>query len=108
MTPFIEVANVLTSEVATCATAKGKTLSTDKLREIERWLAAHFYSMRDPLFKSNKTADASAVYNDRSYLEVAEALDKSGCLASFFSQKKVSGFWLGKAVSDQIPYVDRD
>jgi hypothetical protein len=108
MAPFIEMAGALVDRVSTCATAKSVTLTTTELRIIEELLAAHFYSLRDPLYRSKKTADASAEFNTRSYLEEAKLMDPSGCLTKFTSGKNIGVTWLGKPKSTQTDYVDRD
>lgn len=113
---FIEEAGALTDRVATCATGKGVTLTDTELRLIEANLAAHFYSFRDQLYQSKKTADASAVFQGKTgmgldfspYGQKAKLLDHSGCLAQFDSGRNIGIEWLGKKKSDQIDYVDRD
>lgn len=37
-------------------------LSDDHLKEIERWLSAHFIAIRDPKIRSEATDDAQAAY----------------------------------------------
>lgn len=116
LTPFIEIANALVSRVATCATNKGTPLSATELELLERWLAAHYYCVMDPLYKSKKTGDASATFEGKSdmylmgsrYGQAALSLDYSGCLAKVGSGelgKNTAGLeWLGKPPSDQIDY----
>ena len=43
VTPFLKAANLLVTDVLT-----GLGYSDDLLKEIERWLAAHFVAIRDP------------------------------------------------------------
>lgn len=46
LTPFIDSANVLVNRVA--ASPCGSGLSDTTLKEIEKWLSAHFASVSDP------------------------------------------------------------
>ena len=118
--PFVRAANLVTNRVAACALEKGITLSTDELREIETWLAAHFYAKVDRTYAHKRTRDAWGTFDGKTgmYLEAtlygqtAVILDYSGCLASMNAEngdRKVAvGFWLGKPPSQQIPYQERD
>ncbi len=80
---FMQSAAAITSEVLSST-----TLSSDLKKEIERWLAAHFISMRDQRVKSEKTGDASFTYEGNTgmglkftrYGQQAMALDISGSL----------------------------
>lgn len=108
LTPFIDVANVMIDDVVTCAATKGITHSAAKLRQMERLLAAHYYTISDPLYKSKQTADASATFMDRSYLEAAKMLDNSGCLTAAVSGQRAGLTWLGKPPSEQYDYDERD
>ena len=116
LTPFIEAANSLVSRVATCATTRGITLSAAELELIERWLAAHFYSVSDRPLQEEKTLDAFGKFqgktdmglNSSYFGQTAKDVDPSGCLASLTSRKRITMNWLGKAKSDQIDYRDRD
>lgn len=107
LTPFIRSANLLVSRVATCATAKGKTLTDAELKEVELWLAAHFYTQRDPLYTRKKTERAEGEFTKQDYLSVAKMLDTSGCLETIISKKSVGLIWLGteQSVRDQLEDV---
>jgi hypothetical protein len=121
MAAFLQTANVMVTYVDSCDTRN--LLSDDQLKQIEIWLAAHFYSVRDQLYSSNKTADAEAdfqtgvkgegSYDTTDYGRQAMALDITGCLANLNDQakngKRVASLnYLGKRVSRQIEYQDRD
>lgn len=116
ISPFIEAATILVDRVATCATARSETLTTDQLHIIETYLAAHFYAHRDPQYQEKQTEKASAVFQGKTGMglestywgQTAMTLDTSGCLASFGRGTRASLNWLGKAPSDQIDYIDRD
>ena len=84
--PFIAVADSLvTSKVA------GQGLSDAELKEITRWLAAHFVAVADPRAKSEKTDEAQATYfmgkegtglDATSYGQQVKILDTTGSLAN--------------------------
>lgn len=111
--PFIEAAAVLVDRVETLDT--GSILTTANLVQIETYLAAHFYALRDQLFSEKKTGDASAVFQGKtemgldftSYGQMAKVLDVTGALASF-GKKILQVIWAGLPPSDQTDYVDRD
>lgn len=105
---FIQTANILTDKVAECAIDKGTPLSAAVLKEIERYLAAHFYSVYDSRYLKKKTERASGEFALLPFLDQAKLLDTSGCLDSFTSNKTARMDWLGKPPSTQIDYVDRD
>lgn len=118
LAPFIRAASRIVDRVATCATNKGVTLSSDELTDIETWLAAHAYSMSDKPFASKSTDKASAKYSGQTgmYLEAtlygqtAVTLDPSGCLRAVANAegKVASGFWAGRPPSAQTDYTARD
>ena len=108
---FIDAASILVDKVAECAIERGHTLSDSQLRHIETYLAAHFYTGRDPRYKSKQTERARASYfgKDDQYLDMAKLLDTSGCLDQLGREQHYMEFaWLGKVPSEQIDYVDRD
>lgn len=117
--PFIDSATVIVDRVATCATAREKTLTSSELELIERWLAAHFYACAPDQAKESKTTGrASAKYQGKTgmYLEstkfgqMAVTLDYSGCLVAIASEmkKKAGAVWMGFRPSEQTDYDDRD
>lgn len=116
LTPYIDTASSVVDDVVACAARKGKTLSDAKLELIERWLAAHHYAVMDKPFQSSSTAGASASYNGQTamgynatlYGQSAINLDSSGCLRNIDSNQKASMKWLGKPVSEQTLYENRD
>lgn len=113
---FVIAASVVVTRVKACAADKGMTLSTDELREVETWLAAHFFKMSDRQYSSRSTLDASGQFGGQvgmgieatTYGQTALALDYSGCLTAIMKRQFASGYWLGKAPSEQTDYVDRD
>lgn len=116
LTPFIDTATAIVNRVAACAILKGKTLTSEELELIERWLSAHFYTMMDPTFKSRSTASASGSWRgsdgmklDASlYGQQAKMLDYSGCLESFEKRQVIRVEWLGKPPSTQTDYEERN
>lgn len=109
VTPYITAANLLITRVNTCATNKGITLTSAELEQMERWMAAHFYTVRDQRYIEKWTEKAKGMFDRKNdYAATAKALDPSGCLAAFLSGKRLVAAWLGKAPSDQTDYEDRD
>lgn len=112
--PYVDSANSLTTDVSECAIDRGVTLSAAKLELIERWLSAYFYTRMDPIYQSKSTAGASAGFvqdttaTPERYKAGAIALDPSGCLKSLLLGARARIHWLGKPVSEQTDYVDRD
>lgn len=97
--PFIEVSNMLVSEHCS-----SEGYSETKMEMIERWLAAHFYAIRDPRPRSEQAGDVQESFqfridlglNQTRYGQMAmllcpnlKALDKNGGV-------KPGAFWLGK------------
>ena len=109
LTPFIEVANALVTEL--CLTSG---YDATRLELIERWLSAHFYAVRDPRvgFETVKGVGQSFTrkidYGLRvtHYGQQALLLDTAGNLASLNKRTKdgakgTAGVsWLGKGTSD--------
>src|SRR5207249_294049 len=99
--------------VSSCAAGKGLNLTTEELREVETWIAAHLYTKSDPVYTSRTTSAASGVFvrapnNPEPYKDGAIAIDPSGCVNAALNQLRAGGFWLGKAPSEQTDYKDRD
>jgi len=85
LTPFITAANVTIDALLT-----SRGLSTDQLKEIERWLTAHFAVIRDrQASKEMIGGDTSIEYEGEhgmyldhtSYGQMVRVLDTSGILA---------------------------
>jgi hypothetical protein len=119
LTAFIRAANLLTNKVQSNDT--GGLLNANDLKEIETYLAAHFYTFRDQQYASSKTDDSSDTYQGQTgmyfessfYGQTAKMLDVTGYLANLEDKakkgrKKVDITWLGKPKSAQIPYEQRD
>ena len=84
LTPFINIANQLVTEL--CADSD---YSDDRLLEIERWLSAHFYTVRDQRAASEKAGSVAISYQykigmllqNTRYGQQALILDTAGNLA---------------------------
>jgi len=95
---FITSANILTNKVNTV----GEITATTQLKEIERWLAAHFVCIRDPQAASEKAGPVSQKlqekvalnFNQTRYGQQALILDTSGYLASLQKSAEDGGLKL--------------
>lgn len=97
LTPYIDTANSVVTSAAAKAVENGESYADSTLELMERWLAAHYYTVMDPLYKSKSTDRASASFNERSYKDVALELDPLGYLAEVIAKHRARGFWLGRA-----------
>src|SRR5690606_1442192 len=92
LAPFITVAHVTVENTLAAAGVDEATL-----KEIERWLAAHFACVRDPRVRNKSVDDASVSYEGRfgmarglestQYGQQALALDYTGTLARLGERK---------------------
>lgn len=89
--PFIVTAVLLVNEELL-----DKGLSANRLKEIARWLAAHFLAVREPRLLSEQAGRAQAKYEGGAidkrlmstrYGQQAIALDPTGVLAGLSEQK---------------------
>ena len=106
MFPFIAVANELVTE---CCSSDDYT--STRLELIERWLSAHFYTVRDPRAESEKAGSVSERFQSKvdlgfdtsHYGQMAMRLDTEGCFAALNERMKkgkqatVGVTWLGTA-----------
>lgn len=91
ITPFIEVANALVTEL--CASSG---YDDTRLELIERWLAAHFYSVRDAGRLTERAGPVSKQIESRVDLgfdvtrhgQMAMRIDTAGNLAALNEQSK--------------------
>lgn len=56
ITACLTIANLMTTNI--CAASTNPALGADELKEIERWLAAHFAAIRDPVALRAKIGDS--------------------------------------------------
>lgn len=109
LTGFVSDASLIIDDVVTCAAGYGVTYSDARLQSMEKWVAAHLYTISDRRFLEEKDGKASGKYGFTKYSEAALALDKTGCLAGILKgTQTIKAFWMGKRPSEQIDYVDRD
>lgn len=108
---FIEAANSLVTAVCV---PKGYDATT--LARIEKWLAAHFYTNRDPRATSESAGPVSQSYQHREdlgfdsshYGQTAMRIDYLGALAALNAQAKKGGkvtvglYWGGSYTPNQI------
>ncbi len=105
LTPFISVASLLVDRVAEDTGAP----TDEVLLEIETWLAAHFYCIRDPRTVSERAGDVWATYQSKvalgldvtHYGQMAMRLDPTGVLKSIndtkrINTRRVGAFWMGE------------
>lgn len=104
--PFIEAANMLVTQ---CCNGLAVEYSTTELAIIEKYLAAHFYTDRDPRAESEKAGPVAEKFQSKvdlglstsHYGQRAMLLDYHGGLASLNKQvrdgvkKTVGVVWLG-------------
>lgn len=104
LTPFIAASNELVTECCS-----DSSYDATRLEMIERWLAAHFYAIRDPRAASEKAGSVSANYQYKvdlnlavtTYGQMAMILDTAGSLAALNIRtakglkKVVALTWLG-------------
>lgn len=101
---YIDQAGVVTDLIATA----DSTLADNRLAFIEALLAAHYYSLKDPLYKSRTVGQASATYFDRNFWEEAKKLDPTGTLSSMETGLEVDIVWLGKPDSERLDWRTRN
>jgi len=90
VTPFLKVANLLVTDMLT-----DQEYSDSLLKEIERWLAAHFVAIRDPRTVREKIGEAEDTYQGKfgeglsgtSYGQQVMLLDYKGVLAEITAAK---------------------
>ncbi len=89
--PFLEVANDLVTE-----NCLASDYSDARLERIERWLAAHFYAVRDPRARSEGAGPVNASYEGSSgmgldftrYGQMVKMVDSAGNLAALDAMAK--------------------
>lgn len=89
--PFLAAANTMVTDLLL-----DESYSTSTLKEIERWLAAHFVAVRDPQVTQEKIGDVQATYEGKTgmglkstrYGQQAMMLDHHGILARVAAGKR--------------------
>lgn len=118
---FIKTGHAFTNWILSKDTAG--VLNDDLLLEIETYLSAHFFAIRDPQYQSKSTGGASATYQGQTGMgldltwwgQQAKVLDISGALVDQDNLDEVLKdpglfglYWLGKPRREQISYGDRN
>ena len=104
LTPFILAADALMTQLD----LEGKGLSDALLKEIQRWLAAHFAAQLEKRYASEKTGDAATAYQykidlrlqDTMYGQQAIILDTSGTLRNLNDKGSAGGPLVEATVND--------
>jgi len=104
LAPVIRTASLLVDRLA----SKDSTVSSATLKEIECYLAAHFYGHHDQFVQNKSTEGASGsfmgqtamFFSSSQYGQTAMMLDPTGLLAELEQQAKggvrrVGSYWLG-------------
>lgn len=106
LTPYITIANIVVNK--NCVDS---SLDDAQLKEIERWLAAHFVCIRDPRSASEKAGSVAISYQYKlglglqssQYGQQAIMLDSSGALARLNKGKKPTKIqFVGGGLSDEL------
>lgn len=115
VTPFLNIANRLVTYVVSLDS--DGDLTSELQEDVETYLAAHFYAIRDLQYSKKETGDANATFQGKTDMgldstlwgQMAKMIDVTGELARLGSRQKIKGTvtWLGKKPSEQIDYVDR-
>lgn len=116
LTPFISAASVLVDQVRDAAQAgnllnpveSGDPSREERLVQIETWLAAHFYTIRDPRREQEAAGSVRATYQSKidynlalsHYGQMAMVLDQTGTLRALSENKSSTSrtarvFWAG-------------
>jgi len=101
ISPFIETANNLVTQVCSDSSYSAATLEL-----IERWLSAHFYAIRDPRYSSETAGPVGVSYQqsvglnlqNTSYGQQAMMIDTAGSLTKLSKgsgKLTVGTTWLG-------------
>ena len=74
LTPFIDAASSVVTDVATGVNGPTIPYIFEKLELIERWVAAHFYTVRDPRTESEKTGQGAGKFRGKTELGFTSSL----------------------------------
>lgn len=121
LAPFIAAASAIVNDIANYAANLIPVfdIDSDRLTQIETWLAAHAYQQSDKGYSSRSTSGGSGSFHGQwvkglentNYGQMALMLDSTGYLAKLTTNSQTSqasGMWLGKPESRQIPHNQRN
>jgi hypothetical protein len=117
LTPFITIANLMVTQ---CCTDLPEDYSDDQLEQIETWLSAHFYTVRDMRAERERAATVEEKFqskvdlgfNTSHYGQMAMRIDFHGGLAALDKQtlngivKTVGLNYLGTTKEEAEALVD--
>lgn len=119
LSPFIDAANELVTELCT-----DSSYSDSRLEEIEKWLSAHFYHIRDQHVSQERAGEVGVNYqykvdlffSQTKYGQMAMVLDTKGNIAQLQKRLKegeastITLSWLGLDYDDpaESPYYTDD
>lgn len=111
VTPFIRAAVRLTDKIS--ANDSAGEMSAADLKEVEIYLAAHFYSHRVQLYQANSTDDASNTFQGKTdmglkstqYGQTAMILDTTGYLTRL-GKGKIQFAWVGIEEQYELPDLE--
>lgn len=99
---FIDDASVVVDDIASA----DATITSAKLTLIEKYLAAHFVTLRDPRLTKAALADVQESYQRDAemteYLKAAIALDPTGIIEDAFTDRPVFGFRVSAGYDDDL------
>ena len=99
---FVTTASVLVDRLV--SVNDDATITDDIFTNIETYLAAHFYALRDPQYQFKSTGKAQATFQGQTgkgldltwWGQTAKVLDPTGLLESIFDNEgEVGIYWLG-------------
>ena len=113
--PLITAASALTDYIASADTLS--VLTSDLLLQIETYIAAHLYALKDPQYQTKATGGASATFQGQTktrfeatwWGQQAMVFDVTGKLAALNAGTKpvLTVHWLGKSQDERINWWDR-
>lgn len=116
LTTFINTASRIVDRVVACAATKSGSYTADELVDMESYIAAGLYFGKSgqQVVEEEQTEKARVKFQSRKdvakgYMDMAKMIDPYGCVAAAMSGSGGPRLeWLGKPVSEQIHYSDRD
>jgi hypothetical protein len=109
LSPWINTASSIVDEAVAVANSRNIPLSSVQQELMERWMAAHYYTQMDPLYKSKSELSASGTFIEQDFSKVAINMDPSKALGWILAGRpRGKVIWAGKTRSNALTYTDRD